>query len=53
MYHYLETSDITLAKNMIGNQDPETEGGQGPKSDKEYAEWGEIGWVVSLTTYPI
>jgi len=47
MYHYLETSDITLAKNMIGNQDPETEGGQGPKSDKEYAEWGRD-WMGSF-----
>ncbi len=47
MYHYLETSDITLAKNMIGNQDPETEGGEGPKSDKEYAEWGRD-WMGSF-----
>ena len=47
MYHYLEVSDITLAKNMIGNQDPETEGGQGPKSDKEYAEWGRD-WMGSF-----
>ena len=47
MYHYLEVSDITLAKNMIGNQDPETEEGQGPKSDKEYAEWGRD-WMGSF-----
>ena len=53
MYHYLEVSDITLAKNMIGNQDPETEGGQVQNLIKSMLNGVEIGWAVSLTTYPI
>ena len=47
MYHYLETSDITLAKNMIGNQDPETQDASGPTTDNEYAEWGRD-WMGSF-----